>query len=207
MSIISQSLPAVDAVRETAPGETFYPLTVEQYHEMIRVGILDEDDPVELLDGLLVQKMSKNPPHRAGVKLLRDALERVIPPGWYVDSQEPVTLFNSEPEPDGVVVRGAPRDFLDRHPGPDDVGLLAEVSADSLKRDRGWKLRLYAKAGILVYWIINLVDRQVEVFQGPSGPTEHPTYSQQQVFRPGEEIPLVIDGKEIARVRVDDLLP
>lgn len=91
------------------PGvRDLFRLSLDQYHEMIRAGVLGEDDPVELLGGVLVSKMSKNAPHRTATHLLRSTLEAGLDPGWYVDSQEPITVGDSEPEPDVVVVRGAP---------------------------------------------------------------------------------------------------
>jgi hypothetical protein len=71
---------------------------------MIRAGILTDDDPVELLEGWLVPKMPKNPPHRITTRLTREALVGILPTGWYVDTQEPITTADSEPEPDVVVV-------------------------------------------------------------------------------------------------------
>jgi len=72
--------------------------SVDEYHAMLRAGILNEEDPIELLDGWLVSKMTKTPPHRIATRRVRKALERVVPVGWYVDSQEPITLSSSEPE-------------------------------------------------------------------------------------------------------------
>ena len=99
---------------------------------MVRTAIIGEDDPVELLEGWIVKKMTKSPRHRLATRLLRDALQRHIPQGWDVDSQDPVTLSASEPEPDATIVRGGPRDYADRHPGAGDVALVAEVSDSSL---------------------------------------------------------------------------
>ena len=95
---------------------------------MVRLDILSDDDPVELLEGWLIYKMPKNPPHRATTKLTRNALEAIIPGDWYVDTQEPITLIDSEPEPDVVIVRSHTRDYLDRHPSAQDIALIVEVS-------------------------------------------------------------------------------
>jgi Uma2 family endonuclease len=198
---VSRTLPPA------VPDEPIYRLTVEQYHQMIQAGILTDDDPVELLEGWLVQKMGKNPPHTFSTYQLRKALERVVPTGWFVDSQEPVTDETSEPEPDARVVRGEPRDYLQRHPEPRDTSLLGEVSNSSLRRDRGFKKRIYARASIAVYWIVNLVDRQVEVYTDPTGPADVPDYRQRQDYQPGQEVPVVIDGREVGRVSVAELLP
>jgi Uma2 family endonuclease len=132
----------------TVPELPVRRLSVEQYHQMLRSGILHTEDRVELLEGWLVDKMTKHPPHRVATRLTRGVLEKLVPAGWYVDSQEPVTTIDSEPEPDVCVVRGAPRDYVDRHPGPRDVGMLVEVADESLLRDRGIKKRLYARAQI-----------------------------------------------------------
>jgi Uma2 family endonuclease len=196
-----QSLQAV-----AVPTDYIWRLSVEQYHEMIRTGILTDDDPVELLEGWLVVKMPKNPPHRLATQLTRAALERLIPTGWFVDAQEPVTTENSEPEPDVVIVRGDRRQYSDRHPGPPDLALVVEVAETSLTRDRGMKKRLYARTRIPVYWIVNLVDGQIEVYTDPTGPADEPDFRQRQNYGPPDEVPVVIDGAEVGRLAVRDLL-
>jgi Uma2 family endonuclease len=75
-----------------------------------------------------------------------------------------------------------------------------------LNRDRGWKKRIYAAARIPVYWIVNLVDRQVEAFTGPSGPRPRADYATSQVYLPGQEVPVLLDGQEVGRIEVDELL-
>jgi hypothetical protein len=79
------------ALAMTIPGAPVWRLSLEQYHRMIQTGILTDDDPVEFLEGLLVTKMPKNPPHSLATHLTRDALARVVPAQWYVDAQEPFT--------------------------------------------------------------------------------------------------------------------
>lgn len=129
-----------------APVERIFRLSVEQYHEMARAGILTEDDQVELLEGWLVTKMTKNPPHSVATRAIRSALERMIPAGWFVDSQEPLTTDDSEPEPDAMVVRGHWRDYSARHPNPDEVALVIEVADSTLQQDRSTKKRIYTRA-------------------------------------------------------------
>nr|WP_242021783.1 Uma2 family endonuclease [Trichocoleus sp. FACHB-90] len=188
------------------PTEPVWRLSVEQYHQMIRLGILSDDDPVELLDGWLVYKMPKNPPHRATTKLTRNALEAVIPEGWYVDTQEPITLADSEPEPDVVVVRGNTRDYLDRHPGASEIALIIEVADSTLERDRTSKQRLYARAGIPIYWIINLPEKQIEVYTEPIV-AEESIYQRRQDYQLSDEVPVAIAGQIISRLSVLELLP
>ncbi len=189
------------------PSVPVWRFRVEQYHEMIRAGILVDGDPVELLDGWLVPKMTKKPPHRVSTGLVRKALERILPDGWYVSSQDPITLATSEPEPDAVVARGDDRTYLDRHPGPDEIALVVEVADLSLERDSTFKKLLYAQAGIPAYWIVNLVDRRLEVFTDPSAAADPPDYRQHRVFGASEEVPLVIEGHEAGRIAVAAILP
>jgi Uma2 family endonuclease len=197
----------------TAPEPSFAPLplyriSVEKYHEMIRKGIIEEGAPIELVEGMLVQKMTKYQPHRYATQTLRDLLSALLPPGWFVDDQEPVTTSDSEPEPDVAVIRGTRRQYLEanHHPGPADTGLVIEVAESSLAFDRGTKRRVYARAGISTYGIVNLVDRKVEVYTEPTGPTAEPAYRQQRDFSPGDEVPVTLDGHDAGRVRVADLL-
>ncbi len=199
----------------TVPPEPVWRLSVEQYHQIIRAGILIKDDPIELLEGWLIQKTPKNPRHRAATKLTRDALEAIVPQGWYVDSQEPITLSDSEPEPDVIIVRGDTRDYLDRHPEPADLGLVVEIADATLERDRvalrmqhrSLKKRLYARAGISVYWIVNLPQQQLEAYTQPNNSAEMPTYQQSQIYRLGEGVTVAIAGQTIGQITVDDLFP
>ena len=198
-SVLEQSI--------TVPIDVIWRLSVDQYHAMIQAGILTEDDPVELLEGWLVTKMSKNPKHRVVTQLVREAIAQLLPSGWYVDAQEPVTTQDSEPEPDVAVVRGNRRQYFDRHPGPQDIALVVEVADSSLQRDRTLKKRIYAAAGISLYWIVNLLANQIEVYSDPSGPHEQPDYRQQQNYGLEDAVPIIIDGQEVSRLAVKDLLP
>jgi Uma2 family endonuclease len=199
--------PAPAADGDDIPTEPIWRITVDQYHEMIRRGILADDDPVELLEGWLVIKMSKNPPHVLAADLAADMLHEVAPAGWHVKRQDPITTSDSEPEPDVALVRGTRRDYHDRHPGPSELGLVIEVADSTLVRDRTIKKRAYARAAVSVYWIINLVDRVVEVFTDPTGPAEQPDYRRRTDYREGDLIPLTLDGRQVATIAVRDLLP
>ena len=97
--------------------EPVFRLSVDQYHAMIDAGVLTEDDPVELLEGILVQKTPKNPKHRIALAKLQRALQPLLPQGMSFQMQDPITLRDSEPEPDGVVFRGLSEDYQDGHPG------------------------------------------------------------------------------------------
>jgi Uma2 family endonuclease len=151
----------------TTSSDFLFRLSVVQYQAMIDTGVLTEDDPVELLDGLLTYKMPKNRSHRIAVTKLNALLFRCIPPGYFHQVQDPIRLDDSQPEPDLVVIRGTPDSLAGIHPSPADILLVVEVADSTLTRDRTLKGPLYARAGIPHYWIINLEARTVETFASP----------------------------------------
>lgn len=106
-----------------------------------------------------------------------------------------------------MIVRGETRDYRDRHPGPEDVALIVEVADSTLERDRGVKRIVYARAGIPVYWIIKVLERVLEVYCDPSGPGEDTDYRRRRDYGVSDLVPVVIDGREVGRVAVRDLLP
>jgi Uma2 family endonuclease len=183
-----------------------YRLSVHQYERMADAGILTGDDRVELLDGDLIRKMTKGQPHTAAIVETRDALLRVLPPGWHLQQEGAVRIppFD-EPEPDLAIVRGKSRDYvaLKRPPEPQDIAMVIEVADASLARDRGEKLRAYARGGILMYWIVNLVDRRLEIYTQPQGSG----YADCQVLGPDETAPVVIDQSVVGNISVAELLP
>jgi Uma2 family endonuclease len=185
----------------------FRRFTVDEYHKLIEVGILTEDDNLELLDGYLVHKMSRNPPHDATIQKAMKRLFRALPPDWDLRIQSAVTLTASEPEPDLAVVRGDENRYLTHHPGPADIGLVIEVAEATLAGDRADKGRIYAQAGISCYWILNLVDGRVEVYTGPSGPTAAPGYAHREDLQVGADVALLLDGILATSIPVRDLLP
>lgn len=180
--------------------------TVAEYHRMIDLGILTEDDNIELLEGYLVKKMVRNPPHDSALHRCLKRLLRALPEEWDVRVQSAVTLSTSEPEPDLAVVRKSADDYATGHPRPANVGLLIEVADSSLAADRD-QGRIYARDGIPCYWIINIPDEQIEVYTAPSGPGLSPTYAQRQDYCRGDSLPLVLDGTTLATIPVADLLP
>jgi Uma2 family endonuclease len=207
MSLDDRPIPAPADAEAAAPEEPIYRLAVAQYLAMVEATILVEDDPVELLEGWLVHKLRKSPPHVVATGLVRCALQRLVPQEWHVDTHELVVTADSVPETDVMWVRGGQRDYLEHHPGPGDVALIVEVADRTLGRDRRIKKRIYARAGIPVYWIVNLVDRRIEVYTEASGAEAPPDYAQRLDYSPDEEIPIVLGGVQIGRIPVHEMLP
>jgi Uma2 family endonuclease len=180
--------------------------SVDEYHRLRDSGFFDDDERYELLEGWIATKMTRKPPHDAVIDLLADLLRAMLPPGLRVRVKSAITTCDSEPEPDLAVVRGHPRDYLDHHPGPGEIALLVEVADSSVDRDRA-KARIYARAGIATYWIVNLPERLVEVYTAPSGDTAAPRYHRREDFAPGVEVPLVVDGRAIGALAATEILP
>jgi len=181
--------------------------TRDEYERLVDHGFLDEDDPVELLDGLLLVMEPQHSRHRTSVLLVARAMERAFGEGWFVQTQSPISLDDrSEPEPDVCVVRGSPRDYVDAHPRR--PALIVEVAQLGLRLARGRKATAYARARVADYWIVNLIDRVLEVHRQPvrPGPAQrHWGYAAIETLgADGTIAPLAAPS---AGVRVADLLP
>ncbi len=188
------------------PPRPVYRFTVEQYHRMIEQGILSEHDRVELLEGWITPKRTHNPPHDCSVLLGQTELLARLPADWIVRVQSAITTRDSEPEPDLVVARGPARRYARAHPKRDDIALLIEVADTTLQEDRDEKARLYARARIATYWIINLIERRVEVYTEPKT-GRSPAYRQRKDYGIKDSVPLVIAGRDFGLIPVKELLP
>ncbi|XQQ07745.1 MAG: Uma2 family endonuclease [Leptolyngbya sp. IPPAS B-1204] len=159
--------------------------SVDEYHRLIAVGILTSDDHVELLDGQIVEMVSQDPPHASTTDEGSDYLKSLFAGRAKVRMQLPITLSSSsEPEPDIAVVRLDSNRYHDRHPTPEDVFLIIEIANTTLSHDRHRKAKLYAKAGIPEYWIVNLNQRQIIVYRHPQGDT----YQSEQILETTDAI-------------------
>ena len=137
-----------------------------EYDRLIECGFFRPGDPVELLGGQLIVAEPQSDRHYTAIQALDEALRTAFGPGWTVRTQGPIALDDeSEPEPDVAVVRGTFRDYATGHPSR--PVLIVEVSLSSLALDRAYKSSLYARAGLADYWIVNLIDRVVEVYRDP----------------------------------------
>ena len=191
---------------------TAYPVrtrrwTRVEYERLVDVGVLGEDEPIELLGGQMIVAEPKGRRHSTAVGLTADALRAAFGAGWVVRVQDPVALDDeSEPEPDVVVVPGPHRAYLETHPLR--PALVVEVAESSLSFDRRFKSGLYARAGVSDYWIVNIVDDAVEVRRAPLAAAAAEfgwRYSDIQTVRAGGSIsPLC---RPAVTVAVADLLP
>ncbi len=181
--------------------------SVLRYQRMIEAGILTSEDKVELLENCVVLKTPRNPPHDGTIGLAMDAVRPVLPSGWRLRVQQTLVLSDSQPEPDLAIVRGDARSFMVRHPLATDLGAVVEVADSSLLRDQRDKARIYARGGVPCYWIVNLVDRRVEVHTQPSGPCDSPRYDEVRLCSPRENVPLILDGKTVGEIATSEILP
>ena len=169
-------------------------------------GLLTERDRIELLEGWIVPKMIQNLDHALAIENGQAALQAVIPTGWRLRVQLPITTLDSEPEPDFAIVRHRRKGRSHTHPLPADVALVIEVADSSLSIDRRVKGRLYARASIPFYWIVNLIDRRVEVYSDATGQGAEPAYQSRRLYGIRRSVPLMIAGRQVASLPVRHLL-
>jgi Uma2 family endonuclease len=173
---------------------------------MIRNGILTEDDPVELLEGYMVTKMPRSPEHDFALSAISNRMHRLVPSSYTIRGQCAATIQESEPEPDLIFARGDEARYRSNHPGPNDTALVIEVAASSLTRDRTDKARIYARAAIPVYWVVNVTERVIEVYTQPSGHTSAPAYGKRDDYPVGTSVPVVLDGQVIGTIVVAEVM-
>ena len=196
---------------ETPRPLAVVPLNVEQYHSMRETGILAEDAPVELIDGLLVYKdrggaLPVSPLHTFVTHRMARLAPALEERGCHLRLENPITLPPShEPEPDGAVVQGRPEDYLERHPGPGDVLCVIEVSDSSLKTDRTIKQSVYAAAGIAQFIIVNLVESRIEVYEDPN--VAERCYRLVRILYRDDTISFCVPGDRTLGVPAADWLP
>jgi len=191
----------------TQASHTLWRWPRAEYDRLVSLGVF-EDAPIELIGGQLLVAEPQGAYHASAVGVVDYALRAVLPPGWTVRLQAPLALDEeSEPEPDVAVVPGRPSDYRTAHPAR--PALAVEVAESSLAFDRAQKGSLYARAGIVDYWIVNLVDRCLEVYRDPE-PDASATYGWRYrsvaVMEPGATVaPLACPAA--SPIAVADLLP
>ena len=170
--------------------------TKEEYYRMAEAGIFTPQERVELIEGEIVAMSPQNPPHAFALRRGNMLLTRLYGSTHVVAVQLPLDLDDrSQPEPDFALVK-ITDDKPDAHPKTAD--LIIEVAHISLSFDRNEKASLYARAGILDYWIVDLVNRRVEVYREPLSDAQGGySYAQRQTLSPDAAVtPLLIPGGE-----------
>ena len=187
------------------------PLTVRrwtrvEYERLIDLGAL-EHDPIELIAGQLIVAEPQSAYHAAAIRAVDYALRAVLPPGWIVSIQSPISLDDeSEPEPDLAVVPGRLADY--RHAHPAQPALVVEVAESSVAFDRVHKGSLYARAEIRDYWLVNLADRALEVYREPAPDPSAPYgWSYRSVAMLSPLATVTLSGLTARQIAVADLMP
>ena len=171
-------------------------LSVEEYHRLDEFN--ENGKRTELIRGILIEKMSKSPLHCSLGKRLYDLLIRILPAGFVVRREDPITLADSEPEPDISVVRGEPGDFNKAHPTTAELVVEVAISSAALDREN---VSLYAEAGVKEYWIVLGLEHQVEVYRR----LIEGHYQEERLYRAGETIECAaLPG---VRIQVSELFP
>jgi Uma2 family endonuclease len=202
-------------LRELVEGASVIGLTIDQYVSMIKNGILREGSAIELIDGFLVRKdrskagedsMTIGFDHVWAVKNLGVVLSEVGKHDCHLGLQQPIAIPpDSVPEPDGAITRGTPNDYRTRYPGAADLPCVIEVADSSLQYDRLTKKRIYARAGIAQYVLINLIDRVVEISDSPIPGQDR--FTREFVCNSGEIVHFSTGEGRAIEVEVARLLP
>lgn len=159
--------------------------TVEEYYKMAEVGILKPSDRFELIKGEIYKMSPINSQHAGHVTRLNTLLNKLLADKAIISIQNPIHISNfSEPEPDIAVLKPVDHFYIERHPQPEDVLLIIEISDTSLRHDRQVKLPLYAEAGIPEVWILNLLENAIEIYSSPA----HQSYQASLILKSGEKI-------------------
>jgi Uma2 family endonuclease len=175
---------------------TRYKLSVEDYHKLGEVGILDEDSRVELIEGELIEMAPIGGPHMGVVNRLTRLLVLAVGDLGVVSVQNPVRLsLHSEPQPDFAILKLRAGDAAFAVPGVEDVLLLIEVADTTLAYDRGTKLALYARSGITETWIVNVPLQCIEIYREP---TSEGYKQRMDVERQGRATPLALTTVSLA---------
>jgi Uma2 family endonuclease len=142
--------------------------TVQDYHRLVEMGFWGENERIELIRGELIQMAAKGTAHETCITRLMRVLFPLVAEQATLRCQSPISLADSEPEPDVTIARNQAEDYLHGHPGPADILLVIEVADSSLTYDREVKLPLYAEVGITDYWLFNLLEGYLEAYSQPT---------------------------------------
>jgi Uma2 family endonuclease len=204
----TETQPTIETPSATGGGWKPYRLTVRQFLAMIDADVFPHDSHVELLGGMLIQMMTKGDPHDYTLGAIAEGLRRLTPVGWILREDKSLQLGpRSRPEPDVAIVRGPLKQYSKRSPHARETTLVVEVAESSYGYDRGEKWRAYAAARIPIYWIVNLDRSQIEVYSNPIGRGKKASYRQGAIIGADAEVSVVIDGRDVGRIVVKEILP
>jgi Uma2 family endonuclease len=162
--------------------------TVQEYHRMSELGILDPNERTELIAGQITLMVAKGTPHVLTLRLIASELEALLAnKAVFLSTQDPIHLDNSsEPEPDLAIVKGTALDYTEQHPQPQDIYLVVEVADSTLKQDCEVKDKMYAQVNITDYWVVDIPNRQIHVFRNPAatGYSDHLILTESQAISP-----------------------
>ncbi|MEQ9425162.1 MAG: Uma2 family endonuclease [Cyclobacteriaceae bacterium] len=163
-------------------------INVEEYYKMAEAGIIGPEEKVELINGKIFEMSPIGARHAFVVKNLLRVLSKLSAEEFTLGIQDPIRLDNnSEPEPDVSVAKGDISKYQNNHPTSKDLLLIVEVAESTLNFDRDVKIPLYASSGIKEYWIVNIPENQIEVYQSPQGNN----YSSKSIYTQGDKITLL----------------
>ncbi len=167
--------------------KTPHQITVESYDLMIKHGILTENDSVELLNGEIIDKMAKGTKHTSVTRFITKFFYRTLDDSVVIQVQDPILLDDlSEPEPDIVLAKPDEKNYTERHPAPEDILLIIEVSDSTLQFDRREKGEAYSHAGIGQYLIVNVENKTIEDYRQPG----KDGFGSKQTYKIGEKFTL-----------------
>ena len=193
---------------QTKIGVRPYRFKQKQLYQMVDANVFPERTRVELVAGLVVKLPPKDAPHCFAVCALGALLRPFLNDEWRVFEEKTLEIGRHWLlDPDINVIRGPWQRYWNANPTPPDSGLIIEVAESTYLYDRRVKWRKYAAAGISTYWIVNLNARRIEVFTEPQGAGKAACYRAEAHFGPEEQVPVVLEGREIGRIRVGEILP
>lgn len=191
----------MEMTKDAPAPHTPYRFSVDAYYRLAEVGILDESDRVELIDGQILVMEPISPEHGGRTKALIHLFTSRLRNRAIVGVQDPIRIDEyNHPQPDVAVCK--PRDdfYRHEHPGPEDIYLLVEVAWTSAARDRRLKIPLYGRAGIAEFWLIDIPQRTLEVYTVPS----EDGYDRVSRLRAGDTVRPVAFGD--LEIRVEDVV-
>jgi Uma2 family endonuclease len=194
----SDYLELIAMSRRFTPAEFFF---------LAQHGIFQDDERLELLEGLIITMSIRKPEHDCGVLYSDAALRPHCKAEYYLRIHMTIEMKDSVCVPECAIVRGPCKKHAHAFPKSDETELVVEVSDTTLTCDRGIKARIYARAGIPTYWILNLEGRQLEVLSDPTGDVEQPGYRKNQVYKDSDKAVLALGGQAVGEIAVADLLP